>query len=34
MENNNQEIIKHALNVMDIKLKDDEIDTSVVGYTI
>lgn len=26
MENNNQEIIKHALNVMDIKLKDDEIE--------
>ena len=26
MENNNQEIIKHTLNVMDIKLKDDEIE--------
>ena len=25
-ENNNQEIIKHTLNVMDIKLKDDEIE--------
>lgn len=25
-ENNNQGIIKHTLNVMDIKLKDDEIE--------
>lgn len=25
-ENNNQEIIKHTLNVMYIKLKDDEIE--------